>query len=136
MSMWEVQEAARVITESIDRDAKVIFGAVEDLRLKKGEIKVTVIASGFPESMGLNSMSLNASPSAVTVSHKEPAVAPLPEKKKVAPPPEQQPIQHQAPTPITINKPTNVVTRLQEPPEANKEEESEWDVPAFFRRRK
>jgi len=51
MSMWEVQEAARVITESIDKDAKVIFGAVEDARLKKGEIKVTVIASGFPSDM-------------------------------------------------------------------------------------
>lgn len=135
MSMWEVQEAARVITESIDRDAKVIFGAVEDVRLKKGEIKVTVIASGFPESTGLNNMSLNVSPSVVAVSHKEPAPAPLPEKKKTIPPPEQQQT-HQVPTPITINKPTNIVTRLQEPDDANKEEESEWDVPAFFRRRK
>lgn len=49
MTMHEIQEAAKVITESIDPDAKVIFGAIKDDRLKKNEIKVTVIASGFPE---------------------------------------------------------------------------------------
>ncbi|HET8575428.1 MAG TPA: cell division protein FtsZ [Candidatus Paceibacterota bacterium] len=49
MTMHEIQEAAKVITESIDTDARVIFGAVKDEQLKKGEIRVTVIASGFPE---------------------------------------------------------------------------------------
>ncbi len=47
LTMWEINEAAKVITESIDRDAKVIFGAVHDERLKKGEVKITVIATGF-----------------------------------------------------------------------------------------
>ena len=47
MSMMEIQEAAQVITESIDPEAKVIFGAIHDDRLKKGQIKITVIASGF-----------------------------------------------------------------------------------------
>ena len=51
MTMHEVQEAAKVITESIDKDAKVIFGAIRDENLKKGELKVTVIASGFPDNM-------------------------------------------------------------------------------------
>ncbi len=50
MSMFEIQEAAKVITESIDKDAKVIFGAIRDEKLKKDEIKVTVIATGFPPS--------------------------------------------------------------------------------------
>ncbi len=47
MAMAEINEAARVITEHIDQDAKVIFGAVMDDKLKKGELKVTVIATGF-----------------------------------------------------------------------------------------
>ena len=47
MTMFEVNEAAKVITASIDSDAKVIFGAVHDDKLKKGEIKITVIATGF-----------------------------------------------------------------------------------------
>lgn len=49
LTMLEVQEAARIITESVDKDAKIIFGAINDNKLKKGEIKITVIASGFPE---------------------------------------------------------------------------------------
>ncbi|OHA17794.1 MAG: cell division protein FtsZ [Candidatus Taylorbacteria bacterium RIFCSPHIGHO2_01_FULL_46_22b] len=50
LTMFEIQDAAKIITESIDPDAKVIFGTVRDDRLKKNEIKITVIASGFPES--------------------------------------------------------------------------------------
>ena len=50
LGMLEVQDAANVITEAIDPDAKVIFGAVTDPTLKKGQVRVTVIATGFPES--------------------------------------------------------------------------------------
>jgi len=49
LGMLEVQDAANVITEAIDPDAKVIFGAVTDPSLKKGQVRVTVIATGFPE---------------------------------------------------------------------------------------
>ena len=49
MTMFEIQEAAKAIIESIDPNAKVIFGAFHDEKLNKNEIKVTVIASGFPE---------------------------------------------------------------------------------------
>jgi cell division protein FtsZ len=49
LGMLEVQDAARVITESIDPHARVIFGAIKDDKLKKNEVKVTVIATGFPE---------------------------------------------------------------------------------------
>ncbi|MCK4525570.1 MAG: cell division protein FtsZ, partial [Candidatus Andersenbacteria bacterium] len=47
LTMMEVSEAANVITEFIDDEAKVIFGAITDENLKKGDIKVTVIATGF-----------------------------------------------------------------------------------------
>lgn len=50
LGMLEVQDAANVITDAIDPDAKVIFGAVTDPTLKKGAVRVTVIATGFPES--------------------------------------------------------------------------------------
>ncbi len=51
LTMFEIQDAAKVITESVDPNAKIIFGTVRDEKLKKGEVKITVIASGFPESM-------------------------------------------------------------------------------------
>src|SRR3989338_8361086 len=49
LAMAEIHDAAKVITDSINPEAKVIFGAVIDERLKKGELKVTVIATGFNE---------------------------------------------------------------------------------------
>lgn len=49
MSLVEIHDAARVITESIAKDAQVVFGASFDNDLRKGEIKVTVIAGGFGE---------------------------------------------------------------------------------------
>ncbi len=48
LGMVEVHEAAKVITESVDPNAKIIFGAIKDDKLKKHEIRVTVIATGFP----------------------------------------------------------------------------------------
>jgi cell division protein FtsZ len=48
LSMWEMQEAAKIIIESVDKDAKIISGTTIDNSLKPGEIKVTVIATGFP----------------------------------------------------------------------------------------
>jgi cell division protein FtsZ len=53
LGMIEVHEAAKIITESVDPNAKIIFGAIKDDKLKKNEIRVTVIATGFPAS-GIN----------------------------------------------------------------------------------
>lgn len=49
MSLVEIHDAARIITESIAKDAQVVFGASFDNDLRKGEIKVTVVAGGFGE---------------------------------------------------------------------------------------
>ncbi|MBI3336042.1 cell division protein FtsZ [Candidatus Peregrinibacteria bacterium] len=46
LSMFEVDEAARIITESADPDANIIFGAVIDDNFT-GQVKVTVVATGF-----------------------------------------------------------------------------------------
>jgi cell division protein FtsZ len=47
VALSEVDEVAKIITQEINPEAKVIFGAVQDEKLKKGEIKVMVIATGF-----------------------------------------------------------------------------------------
>jgi len=49
MSLVEIHNAARVITQSIAKDAQVIFGTSFDSDLHQGEIKITVIAGGFGE---------------------------------------------------------------------------------------
>ncbi|MEI8230067.1 MAG: cell division protein FtsZ [Candidatus Peregrinibacteria bacterium] len=49
LSMFEVDEAARIITEAADPEANIIFGAVIDDKFTGG-VKCTVIATGFDES--------------------------------------------------------------------------------------
>jgi cell division protein FtsZ len=46
--MFEVDEAAKIITESVDPNANIIFGATirEDF---EGELKIIVVAAGFDE---------------------------------------------------------------------------------------
>lgn len=56
LTIHEIGEAAKIITESVDKDAKIIFGTTKDDRLKKGEIKVTVIATGFPNDLPKKSL--------------------------------------------------------------------------------
>lgn len=50
LSMFEVDEAAKIITEAADPEANIIFGAVINDSYT-GEIKITVIATGFDMDM-------------------------------------------------------------------------------------
>jgi cell division protein FtsZ len=50
LTMFEIQEAAKVITDSVDPNAKIIFGTIKDDKLKKNELRITVIAANFPDS--------------------------------------------------------------------------------------
>jgi len=55
LTMYEASEAAKTITESVDNDAKIIWGMVIDPNLKD-VIKITVVATGFDEKLGKNNM--------------------------------------------------------------------------------
>jgi cell division protein FtsZ len=119
LTMFEIQDAAKVITESIDPNAKVIFGTVRDEKIKKGEIKITVIASGFPEAVTKRSLFGNDS---VNSEEKE-------KKSKIF---------------NTIINPTAPVVPKELPPKPVVEEkktieevDDDWGaVPAFLRRAK
>ena len=107
LTMWEINEAAKIITSSIDQDAKVIFGAIQDERLKKGDIKITVIASGFPDDHVGKSATL---------------FGPMKVTQQSAPKIVQQP------------SPQNGAKKVL--PQAP-EEDSDWDsIPAFIRRQR
>ncbi len=101
LTMFEIQDAAKVITESADPNAKIIFGTVRDEKLKKNEIKITVIASGFPEAVLKKTLFQNMSepekdsdkkkiynslpPMQANQPKKEPVVATQPTEEKKAP---------------------------------------------------
>jgi len=50
LGIMEVHEASKIISESVDKNAKIIWGVMKDDKLKKGQVRIIVIATGFPES--------------------------------------------------------------------------------------
>ncbi|MBT3355957.1 cell division protein FtsZ [bacterium] len=58
VTMVEINEAASIITETVDSNAKIIFGAssteenFQGNDLKEGELKITVVATGFEYIVG------------------------------------------------------------------------------------
>ena len=153
MTMFEIQEAAKVITESIDKDAKVIFGAIKDEKLKKGEIKVTVIATGFPEDG-------EERPATVLLRRDEP-MHPIRESRQEAPirhEPEQPKEEtkrgriynslgfmhdhdsEESPkkeeTPVVASTPVERAPKSEPEVVDDEDDDTEWGVPAFLRRSK
>lgn len=47
VSLQEIQEAAQLIKNEVSPQVKFIFGAVQDKQLKAGEVRATLIATGF-----------------------------------------------------------------------------------------
>jgi len=146
LGMLEVQEAANVITEAIDPDAKVIFGAVTDDTLKKGQIKVTVIATGFPEGGIRHAAPGQAMTVPSRLSKREPELAPIRTTERKAPLAEQVPSEKERPVPpaaTTPTIPTPPATPAREtkpkespplPPESD-DDDSWSSFPSFLRRR-
>ena len=75
LSMLEINEAANIVTENIDPNAKVIFGAVVDDQIRKGEIQITVVATGFDDAR-MNEPSIGFINRASSVAAQTPAPAP------------------------------------------------------------
>jgi len=47
LSLSEIDEVAKIITQEVNPEAKVVFGATQDEKLPEGELKVMLIATGF-----------------------------------------------------------------------------------------
>lgn len=132
LGMYEVSEAAKVITESADPQARVIFGAIIDESMKD-EIKVTVIATGFePRIGGKPSIKSGFASGALS----SPAVNPAPMVRPSAAPPE--PLERMSFKPSRPNmfssRPVSqpaAPTVETEPEEISAETEPEPSKPAF-----
>ena len=124
LGMFEIDEAAKVITKSIDSDAKVKFGAVIDEAMGD-EVRITVIATGFDES------SKRMSPVAMVLN--EPTQKPkIQEPKFINPMPPMEvrkPMFNPKPSP-----PIEIIPD-QSPALDGGASEDELDIPAFIRKK-
>lgn len=114
LSMYEVNEAAEVITSSCDPEAKIIFGTVIDEALGD-KVKVTVIATGFK---GNEDMTTKSSVSAAAAMSNSEAFAKRSEERQERKAFEKQKEEREEAVDI---------------PKSKKEEE--LDIPAFLRKK-
>ncbi len=120
LTLFEVQEAAKVITESIDPNAKVIFGTIHTDKLKKGEIQITVIASGFSENQNKKSLF-----HAMSSAKEEPKMGKI--FNTTAETKEEKPLPKAEPTPAVEPK---KIVKIED-------DDDDWGaVPSFLRRSK
>ncbi|MBU4421920.1 cell division protein FtsZ [Candidatus Parcubacteria bacterium] len=115
LGMNEVSEAAKIITQNADSDARVIWGTVIDESLKD-EVKITVIATGFGGMKISKPSQNNASfyPQPDFIKKSEPSVRPT---KKEEP-----------------RKENFKVSEIRDD-EEDEEDVSEIDIPAFLRKK-
>lgn len=142
LTMFEIQDAAKLITESVDPNAKIIFGTVRDEKLKKNEIKITVVASGFPETAFKKSLFTNdfSRPQTVSQPQVTQPVQAAPQESSVGKifnsvlQNNPQPVQQAAQAPKEQPK---AEEKKATPVPASEETDDDWGaVPAFLRRSK
>lgn len=116
LKMVEINDIAKTISESVDSGAKIIFGAYCDKRMKQGELKVTLIATGF-SGTSMSKFSASSSSSSLFGSQSS-------ESK------------------VSVNTMEDKMTdkeglgSVKAKPQAGKKKNSEWDIPAFLRKGK
>ncbi len=114
VGMFEIDEAAKVITKNVDPDAKVKFGVVTDESMGD-EIRITIIATGFDE--------FNRKPTPVSF-------APEEAKPMTMPDAQEAPVR-EVRKPLFSPKPIEPVQSQAE----TEEENDELDIPAFIRKK-
>jgi cell division protein FtsZ len=133
LGMLEIQDAAAVITEAIDPEAKVIFGAITDETLKKGQVRVTVIATGFPENPGRGTATFVPTTTQRIVPPRKDVDVP-PASPRLAREETERKLEKPAPTPAPapIQKPE---PKVEQKPADDAEEDPWGGLPSFLRRK-
>lgn len=129
LTMLEINEAANIITESIDPNAKVIFGAVVDETLKKGEIQITVVATGFNDER-VREMPIIEKLSRITIEDRK-KKEPLDEMKVTFPEKFEPKMIIEEKIPPKPQRNPNIGRK----DKTLEEEDDELEIPAFIRRK-
>lgn len=150
LGILEVQEAAKVIGESVDKQAKVIFGIMRDEKLKKGQIRIIVIATGFPDAVGDVAAagferSLFAMPAREQENARAQVASVLPQRDEMPSGVVSQQVEDEAPTsprrpernePIVTATPRREAPAPVNPPRTDDDDDTWGAIPSFLRRHK
>lgn len=125
LGLFEVNEAAEIISEAADPDANIIFGAVIDENLKD-ELRITVIATGFDDAVQRTT---------VVVETKEEAVAKKEEKAEEVVTQEATYVVEEVVVAAAEEEAAPVKVEVKEKVQEDIETE-EFEIPTFLRRKR
>ena len=159
LKMTEINDAAKLVAQTADPGARIIFGAYYDRNLKPNQVKITLVATGFNGSqanMLFGGGSSNHYAERQAIFSRPSAMngdVPLP-AKKMHMPPAGEPIGSANAASVahkekmsevdalafgsTVSKTNQSIDdrKAKLAKEQAKEKEDAWDIPAFLRRRK
>lgn len=141
MTMYEVEEASKAITEAAHPEANIIFGAIVDEAMS-GEIKITVIATGFESEIAKPVPKRRPSEEGIGFGHQPLGTGPtIPffGTQPSTPSYDNNYDNEPTPAPRRPNRPMPMPQPQQHPAEEEKptkdKDDDEFDVPAFIRRK-
>jgi cell division protein FtsZ len=131
LTLGEATQISGIIHDAVGDDAQIIFGAGNDSRCN-GEIRVTVIATGFDRAVtGEPVVERNANPQVLPFSpRRQPGVTPPAAPSQPAMPAAQQPAATAPRTP-PVQQP---FVRPVQPPKPATPDVSDMEIPTFIRR--
>ena len=121
LTLGEVHQINEIIHDAVGDDAEIIFGAVHEPAMQ-GEIRVTVIATGFDRALQVGTHAHDA--------QQQPSVA-VPKGSPVIPFPANRPTRV---TGATVNRPTDAPRTPRPPAEKGSQDLNDMEIPTFIRR--
>ncbi|AKM78727.1 MAG: Cell division protein FtsZ [Candidatus Wolfebacteria bacterium GW2011_GWC2_46_275] len=125
LKMHEINEIASAVAESADPSAKIIFGTYYDRKLNKGQLRITLIATGFTDTLAREGRYQPYFAGSEDLPMRSSSSLPFGGLVDSSVREEREPIR-QVPEEFNEDEEEEVV----------EEKEREWDIPAFLRRKK
>lgn len=125
LKMHEINEIASAVAESADPSAKIIFGTYYDRKVNKGQLRITLIATGFSDTLARDGRYQPYFDSSEDLPVRSSSSLPFGGIVDSSVREEREPV-----------RPAVVEEFDEDEEEIIEEKEREWDIPAFLRRKK
>lgn len=135
MTMLEVDEAAKIISQAADSEANIIFGATIDESMRE-QIKITVVATGFDEERKKISSVMQQRLGRAQGFQQPPTYANVSQYGVVTPQVSDPYAHYQQPQQPVQPQPQPQYSKPAYTPPAQQEEDDELDIPTFLRAQK
>lgn len=129
MKMHEINEIASAVAESADQSARIIFGTYYDRKLSKGQLKITLIATGFSDTLAREGRYAHYFSGSEELPMRSGSGLPFGGSM-------DQGSKEEREEPRTLSVGRQDVANEYDEEDVVETKEKEWDIPAFLRRRK